>query len=505
MALDLSGFTSEQQTFGGLYKLGDNLERDRMRKEQTQQKDSANNLMKSKFLENYLDPKEFLTGTINDPYVTDRLNSILQKGSALANEKGVDTNMMQMALSSDVNKLMKETQNIKEIERQRKESFDFLKGKKGIDPQRYNEYFKKSAYYNADGTLKDLSDIDPTKNYADETLRSGDIYTPESIDEFVKGAGKNTYSTRLKVQNGRGGFEDKSVSVTAPAFMIPDKDAAGNHVGFVPEYEVATSDGQPVLHDFLGDKGEKVKAPVRMVTKDVYASLPVESKAYLRQEAIKYAKQHGIEPSSPEVDNFQRALAYDEIKRSEKQTSNFVQKEIQRDNTIKIFAPRQPRQASDSQLATEESINNLHKTLNDTQPDSKGDLDVSQLLNGIKLLNKYNDQIVLKSGSYNPKTKEFTIQTDKGEETMPYHRLATLAATANPGTDMKWLKGFKTYERAADANNKPPEKKKATPLQKVADIFKNIYSPNSKPIALLVFAHKDYYQIQRSHFQIFYY
>ena len=459
--LDLRGFVTDPQNFGGLYKLGDNLERNKQRTEMSQQRDSANKLSKTKFLESYLDPKEYLTGTINDPYITERLNNILQKGASLANEKGVDSNMMLLALSSDVNKLTKEAQNIKEVERQRKESSDLLKSRKGIDAQKYNENFKRSAYYNEDGTLKDLSEIDPTKNYADETLRNGDIYTPEGIDEFVKGAGKNTYSTKLKVQNGRGGFEDKSVSITSPSFMIPDKDGAGNHVGFVPEFEYATSEGKNVPHDFYdAATGKYQKADVRMVTKDVYAALPPEAKAYLRQEAIKYAKQHNVEPSSPEVDNFQRALAYDEIKRSEKQTSSFRQNEEKKENPIKIYTGGGGSKPTEKEKSNAVSANNLFKTLDDIVPNEKGDLDVTDLFAGINILSPITKKpLKPEFTGYNPKTKVFTFMSDGVEEKIPYHKMYSLAATANSGIDKDWFSAFEKYNRSEGANNEAPKPK----------------------------------------------
>ncbi len=461
--LDLRGFTTPEQSFGGLYKMGDTLDRNRQRTEMSQQRDVANKSMKAKFLENYLDPKEYLTGTINDPYITERLSNILQKGSVLANEKGVDANMMQMALSTDVNKLTKEVQNIREVERQRKESSDLLKGRKGIDPQKYNEHFKRSAYFNEDGTLKDLSDIDPTKNYADETFRNGEIYTPEGIDEFVKGSGKNTYSTKLKVQNGRGGFEDKSVSITSPSFMIPDKDGAGNHVGFVPEWEYATSEGKNVPHDFYdASTGKYQKADVRMVTKDVYGALPPEAKAYLRQEAIKYAKQHNVEPSSPEVDNFQRALAYDEIKRSEKQTSSFRQNEEKRENPIKIYTGGGSK-PTEKEKSNAVSADNLFKTLDDITPNEKGDLDVTDLFAGLNILSPITKKpLKPEFTGFNPKTKVFTFMSDGVEEKIPYHKMYSLAATANSGIDKDWFSSFEKYSRSEGAKNEPakPKEKK---------------------------------------------
>ena len=324
---DVKDFIIPEQQFGGLYKLSSNLEREIIRKEDAAQKAAGKKASMATFLSNYIDPKEYFTGTVHDPTISQGINDILTKGAELAQQEGVDGNMLITALSPMVNKLGKTSQNLKELERQRKEAEGILKSRKGIDLNKFNQSFRESAYFNPDGTLKDLSEIDPTHNYTDEVLTKGDVYTPEAFDEFVAKSGKETKINRVKVTDARGGSRMTNAEMTAPTFMKPDVDASGRHIGFVPEYEEATDGDKKIMHDFLGDKGEKINAPVRMITDEVFESLPNEAKAYLRQEARRYAAQHNIPLGSQQALNFAKALGYDELKKSGKQYSTF--KEIQ--------------------------------------------------------------------------------------------------------------------------------------------------------------------------------
>lgn len=327
MALDVQDFIIPEQQYGGLYKVADTLGRERQRKDDAAKLGAAKKASMATFLNSYIDPKDYFTGTVHDPHISDRMNEILTKGAELAQQDGVDANMLTVALSPMVTRLGKESQNLKELERQRKEAEGILKTRKGIDADKFNQAFKKNAYYNPDGSLKDIASIDPTHNYIDDALNSGDVYTSDAVDEFVSKSGKSTTVDKVKVTDARGGSRMTNAEMTAPSFMVQDKDANGRHLGFVPKYEIATDGDKEILHDFLGDKGEKIKAPVRMLTDDVFETLPKESMAYLRQETKKYADQHNIPLSSQQALNFAKALGYDVLKNTGKQYSTF--KEIQ--------------------------------------------------------------------------------------------------------------------------------------------------------------------------------
>ena len=98
----------------------------------------------------------------------------------------------------------------------------------------------------------------------------------------------------------------------------------------MPKYEVATDGDNVVMGEFMGQDGSKTKAPVRMVTDEVFNDLPVSAKAYLRQEVRRLSKDKGVELNSVQAQNLAKALAYDELKNSGKQYSTLKEVQVQK-------------------------------------------------------------------------------------------------------------------------------------------------------------------------------
>lgn len=314
MAIDTHDFVIPEQQYGGLYKVADTLGRERQRKDDAAKLGAAKKASMATFLNNYIDPKDYFTGTVHDPHISDRMNEILTKGAELAQQDGVDANMLTVALSPMVTKLGKESQNLKELERQRKDSEGSLKGISGISMDKFNQEFKKAAYYNPDGSLKDIASIDPTHNYTNDVLTNGDVYNADAINDYVKDAGKNVTSDKFKIKGSNGGSSFSDVEITKPDFYVQDKDVNGNHIGFVPKFNLAADDDQPLLHNFMSENGNKTEAPIRVLSDDVFYNMrkeKPEAMAYILQETKKYAQQHKIDPSSPQAENLAKALAYD--------------------------------------------------------------------------------------------------------------------------------------------------------------------------------------------------
>jgi hypothetical protein len=300
-----------------------------------------------------------------------------------------------------------------------------------------------------------------------------------------------TTKATFKDMNSRGGYESGDYEVTTKNLFVPNVDIKTGNIDqaekFVPKHEIITDNNAELIHTFKGDKGD-IKAPIRVVTDEIfYKQLTPSARAFALQEAKKHLVGQidpitgkPIKADDPKVELFAKSVAYEELKA--RQTGSLKRAENTKENPAPKTTVNVGREPSQAKLREEEAINNLHLTLNDTVPDEKGNLDVSQLLNGIKFLNKYNDQIVIKNATFNPKTKEFTLQTDKGEELVPYHRLATLAVTANPNTDMTWLKGFKTYGGVGNENPPVPEEK---PVNKVKEVvgnaFKSLFGKTPPP------------------------
>ena len=202
MALDIRGFITPEQDFSGMGKLGEAFSQQRKQKAAEGERAAAQKKANENYLSAFLDPKEFMTATVNDPYITSRIANIMNKGMELAKTKGMDATMLYAALSPEVNRLSKDVQSIKELERQRKGAEDNLKTRKGIDLNKFNETFKKKAYFNPDGTLKmDLSDIDPTYNYVDDILKNEDVYNSGGISEWVKNQGTKSITITTRKNN----------------------------------------------------------------------------------------------------------------------------------------------------------------------------------------------------------------------------------------------------------------------------------------------------------------
>lgn len=492
MALDFRGFTTDEQNFGGLYKVSDTLERNRVRNERETDRSNANKSSMAKFLTDYLDPKEHLSGSPYDPQVTKGYMDLLNEGAELIkNNKGLTTDMLLTALSPKVNRLSQYASTAKAVSQQIKERIPQIPDNSGYDKFALAEQAKKDAFFNPDGSLKDISTIDTNTDWIGDTVQKHPelVTNNKGIDEWLKGQTRMANSTDVTTYNQRGGRQRSKVKTTAYDWAVPDTDEAGvNNRKFVPEYDHAVDGGNNIIHEFTNNDGTKVKAPVRSVTDKIFNNVLGNSPGtadWLRGEVNK-ALQSGewkdangdkITLDSPQAKTLAKTILYDELKSRGLGSMEDIQET--KPTQIKVFAPRQPRQPSQSETDTNERINNLHLDLNDLKPNDGGLLDVSSEMNGMKILDKYHEPVTIKSTFFNPKTKEFTVETSKGTEVMPYHRVATLMATANPTIDMKWLRGFKTYQRNGDDNEPTEPVKKPGLMQKAANMF-NKYMPSGK-------------------------
>lgn len=333
--LDLQGFVTPPQNFEGLYKIGTDLLRNKQLTEQKaerqqteQDKQDARKTATASYLQSYLDPKHLLTGTNYDPIFTQGLSGILQKGMQLAS-KGVDTPDITNALASDVADLSKASENVKAIEQQRKDHQELLKGVKGIDLDKYNAAFKQAAFYNPNGSMKDLSVLDPNINYSGQVLKNADVFNNEGINDFVKNSGHTVNDQIYKTRDAKGRVIMAKGDMTYPSFSQPETDVQGAHIGFVPKYKIATEGDATLDHAFKDETGNDVKAPVRMVTDDVWNSLPNSAKGYILQETRKLIKDHpDISIGSTQAEHLGKAIAYDELKNNSKDYSTIKRTDV---------------------------------------------------------------------------------------------------------------------------------------------------------------------------------
>jgi hypothetical protein len=340
-ALPLDGFSTPEKNYNQLYQLGEANERRNYRESQLAEQRRAKRAANASMLNNLLDPKAHLSGSLYDPEITKSLQDMLVEGAELA-DKGADGNMILMALGPKVAQVSEYAQKAKLLKKQKDEFIAMAKPIKGIDQQKAAQAFDEMAFFQIDPEtgqkkLKDIKDIDPQANYGDQVLRDGDVFTNEGLSNFVKTAGKETRNQDYRYYNKMGSLNRTKGAYTAPAFMMPEEDSRGAFKEFVPQYDIVTEDGIPKELEFHTKDG-KVTAPVRMVTDAVFNSLPPEAKGYIRQEARKYAKEHGVELSSPQAYNFAKAIAYDELKESGKLSSSVSELVDNKPSTFEIKA-----------------------------------------------------------------------------------------------------------------------------------------------------------------------
>lgn len=336
MALDLQGFSTQVNQFQGLNRLAD-VNRDQQQRDQMmQQREQARMASLGGFLTDYLDPKNFMTGTVYDPYISDRIGSIMQKGVEFANMQGMDRNMLLGAISGEVNKLVTEANTIKIIDQQRKEAEKILGSTKGINLQKFNNRFKEHVYFETDANgqkqLKDISQIRPDQDWADEVVRTQPIYNNTAFEDFVTKSGKNVKGDKFKIKKANGALRETDLDMVYPSFMQPEVDEKGVFTEiFVPKYKVAVDEQKPVMAEFLTSEGRTVPAAIRVVDDEVWTAMPPAAKAYAVQEAKRFAEAKGIPANDPRVEMFAKALSYDEIKSSGRQYSTYKENRVQQE------------------------------------------------------------------------------------------------------------------------------------------------------------------------------
>lgn len=317
MGLNLSGWVTEEQDFGALHRAADKLDRKQYRQDQLNEQRNAKRAATGKFLEGYLNPKDHLTGTNYDPMIVKGFNDLLAEGAALAKE-GADTNTLLMALAPKVNQLGQYSAKAKYLDQRLKEQLSKIKPGMGYDIPRLEQESRRAAFYNPDGTLKDINAVDTNMDYVTEVVKNAPekVTTDAGIDEFVKNSPKFSNTNDITAYTPTGGMSRKKVKITAPNWLTPDIDQKGATTGLVPKYQIALEDGQPQLHEFTDEKGKKVSAPVRLLDEQEFKSVMSSNPGiadWVRGQ-VRSANPK-IDLNSPQAINAARAIMYDELKR----------------------------------------------------------------------------------------------------------------------------------------------------------------------------------------------
>jgi hypothetical protein len=333
--LDLRGFVSPEQNFGGLYKVSQNLRQETAQNEAEQRRLQAGKVASSKFLVDYLDQEQFLTGTPQDPYTVKKVSDLLKEGSALI-EQGVDNNQLLMALSPKVGRLSQETQVLKQLDAQKKKAGEMLKANPAIDINKLNNAFDE-IYFETDEMggrrLKDISKLDPSKDYVTEILNTKPVFTPAAVDDYFKSSKPQSISADVMVTDKRGGYRKAALKFDTPTFMQPNIDPKTGKLdednAFVPKFQIAKDGDQEIVANFLTKKGEVVEDKLRLLDENHFFQMMKNPNVnrYFMQQAREFADSEGIPMNDPRVDVFTRAIAYDYADNSPLTKGTYSEKE----------------------------------------------------------------------------------------------------------------------------------------------------------------------------------
>lgn len=283
-----------------------------------------------KFLQEWLSPEHYLSGTAYDPVTTSSLGNIMQRLSGMA-EQGADIPTLLQAGGPDVAKLSEYTQKAKVVKTQLENGIKQMResGVKGVDFEKVYNRAQRLAFHDVDPTtgkesLKNPAGVDPGTDYLQQAIQ-------EHPDEVMNGGDIQAYAKAIPVQktladikqyDAGGGLNSNRVHFVAPKTFVPEVDAQGVTTGMVPRHEIFTDGGKPVMHPFTGPDGKTVQAPVRMLDENDFDAMTQEKPLianYLMGEVKKHWPQYEgakpYDPHSPEAKRVARAFAYDEINR----------------------------------------------------------------------------------------------------------------------------------------------------------------------------------------------
>ena len=165
--------------------------------------------------------------------------------------------------------------------------------------------------------LKDISKLDPSKDYVTEILNTKPIYTPAAVDDYFKASKPQPVQARVMMTNSKGGSEMTDVTFDTPPMMQPNIDPKTQKLDtdnpFIPKYQIATDGDKEIVAKFLTKKGEIVEDKLRLLDQKHFNQMMENAgvRGYFMQQAREFAEAEGIPINHPRVDVFTRAIAYD--------------------------------------------------------------------------------------------------------------------------------------------------------------------------------------------------
>jgi len=328
----------------------------------------------AQYLSNALEKKDFLSGSPYDPMIIQGLDNAMKQGMALA-QKGADTPSIMMAIGPLVGKLNEYQAKAKLIESNAKSSVDKLGQFPGFNKDGLLDTTKKIAYFNPDGSLKDISEVDPNVDYTSAALKAHPELTTTSawLDELVNKTPMAKSGQVIKTEH-MGRTKDYEYNIEKPYWMDVAKDENGK---VLTDPKTGAPLGLDVKSHILRDKEGKpmvdteTNQPFRVIEDAEFRGMMSRNPAAaynLDAQVRKHFMDAGAKDSpsigSPEWENMAKHILYQELKMRDR--SDFKKKDIQTNAPIvdrievtgSAFAPR-----SGSGSSSDVQVNDVYKSI----------------------------------------------------------------------------------------------------------------------------------------------
>lgn len=345
MPQDVSGFVIPTQHFEGLYKLGDTLERRHLKEEQLKAQTDARKQASTTFLTNYLDKKDYLSGTNYDPLIVKLLQDAVQQGAALAS-KGADAPSIVMALGPLVNKISQYSTSAKLINQQIKDSVAKLKNYHGYNLDALQDEARNMAFNEVDPTtgkvigLKDPTKLDPDTDWVTQAIKEKPeaVTTAAGLGEYVNQVPMSDYSRTVGTTYA-GRSRQVKYEARHPYYMGLAEDDKGKM-----QLDAA---GNPKGLDVLStmEKDPLTNSAYRVMDKQAFSNVMKHNPGiadYIRGQVrtdfnqIRKPDQKMPMEGSPEWDTMARHILYNELQSRNK--SHFKVSDVPHENAMRAKA-----------------------------------------------------------------------------------------------------------------------------------------------------------------------
>lgn len=316
-ALDIQGFITPEQQFTGLTKLGDTLAAQQAARQKEKAAQDANKKLLNKVVED-INPKDFISATIIDGKTSQDIYSLKTEAQNLIKQnKDLDQNDLNALLLPKISKLAKRVQNAKEVDRQLKKGAEEMKGVAGFDSGKYFEESKK-YFLNPDGSVReDIENIDPTKDYYQEIMNNGNVWTAQAIHGDLEKLPVSTTTNKYTISDGKRKKITDLETTYNPIMYQPKMKNGVFQNDFQASTDYVKKNGQLVL-----DKNNNPIEVLGQPAYDYFMSNP-KTKGYINQRKRQIALENNLSINDAQLENLIRHELWNEISNSPQRKTSY--------------------------------------------------------------------------------------------------------------------------------------------------------------------------------------